>query len=307
VSDRIGRFRTPEHATRFYALYDDIVARRWPTPYESLDVPSRFGPTHVRRTGPAGGTPVVLIHPTVGSSAGWYPLIAPLCERHPVYTPDTIGTPGRSVQTAPIRSVDDLVVWLDEVLDALDLDAVHLVGYSEGGWIAGMHAALSGRRDRLRTLTLIEPGGAIERIPRPFLAAMILRAARALAARDKHRALRDFNQWMNGDVELTDEQIDLLLCAMKGFRQKLPTPDRLADDQLRRITTPTLLMMAADTKLYDPDQVAARARALLADVQIDITPNAGHGLAFQHPAQVIGRILAFIETDHERSVPTPPM
>ena len=137
MADRIGGFRTPGDAARYYERYDEMLARAWPVPHDEFDVPSRFGTTHVRRSGPAGGIPLVLIHPTTGSSAGWAPLIASLCERHPVYTPDTIGTAGRSVQTAPIRSPRDLVVWLDEVIDAVQVDRIHLVGYSEGGWIAG--------------------------------------------------------------------------------------------------------------------------------------------------------------------------
>ena len=302
---RMSRFRTPAAAATYYELYDELVARTWPVAHEELDVPTRFGTTRVRRSGPSDGTPIVLVHPTTGSSLGWATVVAPLCDRHPVFTPDTIGTAGRSVQTAPIRSPADLVTWLDEVLDALALDAVHLVGYSEGGWIAGLHAALTDRPDRLRTLTLIEPGGAIERVPRRFIANLVFRAARTLLARDKHQAIRDFNRWMNGDVELTADQIELVLVTFRSFRQKLPLPDRLPDEQLRRITAPTLLLLAADSKLYDPDQVAVRARRLLPDVRVEITPNAGHGFLFEHPAQMTARILRFIEGDHERATDAP--
>ena len=76
-------------------------------------------------------------------AGGRDPLVSALAEQPPVFTPDTIGTPGRSVQKAMIRSAADLAVWLDDVLDQLGLNDVHLVGYSEGGWIAGVHAALT--------------------------------------------------------------------------------------------------------------------------------------------------------------------
>jgi pimeloyl-ACP methyl ester carboxylesterase len=304
MTDRIGGFRTPEAATHYYERYDEVTARLWPVAHDELDVPSRFGPTHVRRSGPPEGTPLVLIHPTAGSSVGWYPLIAALSERRPVYTPDTIGTVGRSVQTAPIRSPRDLVAWVDDVLDALHLEAIHLMGYSEGGWIAALHGALTDRPDRLTTLTIVEPAGAIERVPRRLIASMILRAARTLLAKDKHRAFRDFSTWMNGDVEIADEEIELFLLAFRTFRQKLPRAGLLSDEQLRRITAPTLLLLAADTRLYDPDRVAARASRLLPDVTVEITPDAGHGLLFQYPDQITARILQFVD-DHERAVSEP--
>jgi len=163
--------------------------------------------------------------------------------------------------------------------------------------IAGTHAALSDRPDRLSTLTLIEPGGAIERISPTFIAQLVARATRAMLARDKRRAIRRFSQWMNGDVELTDEQLDLLLLAVSTFRQRLPSPGRLTDAELRRITTPTLLLLAADTKLYEPEIVAERARGLLANVTVEVVPNAGHGVMFQEPELVTTRILQFIDTD----------
>lgn len=93
-----------------------------------------------------------------------------------MYTPDTIGGAGRSVQTEPITTGTDLVRWVDELLDRLGLDRVHLARYSEGGWIAGLHAALTGRSERHVSLTLIEPAGAIERVPARFIAGMVLEA-----------------------------------------------------------------------------------------------------------------------------------
>jgi pimeloyl-ACP methyl ester carboxylesterase len=208
VSDGIGGFKTIKDAERYYERYDEFAARRWPVAHDELDISTRFGVTRVRRSGPESGVPLLLIHPTTGSSVGWYPLITPLCERRPVLTPDTIGTAGRSVQTAAIRSPGDLFVWRDDVLDGLDVDRAHIIGYSEGGWIAGLHAALTDRPHRLATLTLIEPGGAIARLSQRFITNMIVRGGRALLAKDKRRAVREFSHWMNGDVELTDDQID---------------------------------------------------------------------------------------------------
>jgi pimeloyl-ACP methyl ester carboxylesterase len=304
MADQLSTFRTPEAAARYLEVYDDLVARTWPEPRAELDVPTRFGTTRVRRTGPEDGTPLVLIHPTSGSSLGWRSLIAPLAERHAVYTPDTIGTIGRSVQTAPVRSAGDLVTWLDDVVGHLGLDPFHLGGYSEGGWIAGTYAALTGAPERLATLTLIEPAGAITQIPRHVLASLIARAARTLVARDKEQAIRRFNRWMNGDIELADDEVELVLMAFSSFRQKLPTPEQLPDDQLRRIRTPTLLLLGADSRICDPDKVAERARTLLPDVTVEITPDAGHGLALQHPDQITRRILAFV-ADHDPPPDTP--
>ncbi len=294
MATSIGGFKTHQHQVDYEEVYDRILEREWPVPHEELDLETSFGATRVRRSGQGEATPLVMIHPTTGSSLGWYPIIQHVCRDRVVYTPDTIGTCGRSVQTEPVTSAQDLVAWLDEVVDTLGLDSLHLLGYSEGGWIAGSHAALSAHRDRLASVTLVEPGGAIERIPTGFLIAMIGRAMVAMASRDRTAALAGFSRWLNGDVDLTPAQVELLEVSMGTYRQRLPRPDRLGDDQLRHLTAPTLLMMARDTKLYDPDTVAQRAQRLLPDITIDITPDAGHGLLFQYPGKITTRINDFL-------------
>ncbi len=300
MGDRLSGFRSRQDAERYFEIYDRLVETRWPVPHRELGIPSTFGTTRVRVSGTGDAVPLVLLHPTTGSSVGYYPLISALCADRRVFTPDTIGGAGRSIQTKPITSGGDLVAWLDELLDRLELDRFHLAGYSEGGWIAGHFAALTDRPKRLVSLTLIEPAGAIERIPARFIAGMVLRGLGVLISRDKPAAVERLNRWMNGDVDLTDAQVEMLEAAMGSFRQKLPNPQRLDDDQLRRITVPTLLLIGADTKLYDPTRVRDRALTLVPAANVEIIPNAGHGVAFQYPNLTTAKVC-----DHLRTVENP--
>lgn len=299
MPERLSSFRTPEDAERFLAQYDEIVAREWPVAHEELDVPTTFGRTRVRRSGEGPGVPLVMVHPTTGSSAGWYPVIESFCRDRVAYTPDTMGAAGRSMQTAAIHSQADLAIWLDDVLDGLGLSDVHALGYSEGGWIAGVHAAHTATPGRLRSLTLIEPSGLLGRIPARFLLRMIGGAVRVLAARDKHRAIRRLSVGMNGaGYELTDDQIELLLASMTSFRQRLPRPRRLSDDDVRRISAPSLLILGEQTRLLDPRTVATRATSLMPNVAIEVIPGAGHGVLFQQPGTVSAHVLHFL-TNHD--------
>lgn len=303
MAGRIGGFKTPEAEDRYRRTYDEFVAKHWPVPAEELDLRTRFGPTHVRRSGPAQGIPLAMIHPTTGSSLGWHSLIGALAEEHQVYTPDTIGTAGLSEQQRPVETGRDLAMWLDDVLDALGVDTVHMIGYSEGGWIAGVHAALTDRPDRIATLTLIEPAGAIEPIARTFLASMIFRAMATLWARDKPGAIRKFSRWLNGDNELSDDEVDLVLTVFGNFSQKLPTPSRLTDQELEGITCPTLLLLGENSRLLDPHDVAEHATSTMPDVTVEIVPNAGHGVAFQYPDRTVARILDFVRLNDSRITP----
>jgi pimeloyl-ACP methyl ester carboxylesterase len=214
----------------------------------------------------------------------------------PVYAVDTIGTPGRSVQTRPIGGEGDLATWLDEVLDGLGLASVHLAGYSEGGWIAGMFAAETKAPARLRSLVLLEPGGALHKIPRWTLAKLIVWGASIFAwPFGRERRLRALSAWLSPGVELTHAEVEFLLTAFSTYRQHLPVPKALADEELRAVTTPTLLLLGRDTIICDPVAVAARAQRLLPSVEVEIVDGAGHGLPLQMPDLVGTRVLGFID------------
>jgi pimeloyl-ACP methyl ester carboxylesterase len=299
---KVSAFRSEADADAYRALYDDLAEIAWPVPHVELDVPTRYGSTRVRRSGPVDGRSFVLLPPATGSSLAWRTFVAPLAATEAVYTPDTIGTPGRTVQTAPVTGPDDLAAWLDDVLDELGLDPVHLVGWSEGGWVAGAHAARTARPGRLASVALIDPAGAVGQIQRRVIAAMALRGLRVLRARDPYSAMRDFNRWLGGEIEMTDAEIDLVIAALRTFRQHLPIPRRLPDDQLRQLTAPTLLMLGGATRIYDAATVADRAGRLLPDVVVDITPGAGHNLPLQQATRVIDRIVAHASGEHP--VPT---
>lgn len=237
-----------------------------------------------------------MIHPTMGSSLGLAPFVGYLAEHHTVYTPDTIGTPGRSTQTKPISSGEGMARWLDDTLDGLGLDRVHLIGYSEGGYIACLAAALSPRSDRFMTVTLIEPGGAIGDIRKSTMASILWSGLRVIIARDKRTAMRRVGRRLNGDgdYEMPDDLLDLVLQSVTKFHQRIPRPRKLSDEQLRNISAPTHLLLGEQSRLYDAAKINERAQRLLPDVTTHIEPGGGHGFGYERPAATMERALAFI-------------
>ena len=159
-----------------------------------------------------------------------------------------------------------------------------------------MHAAYTARPDRLTTLTLIEPGGALENIRTRALIGLVLRGVRVLKGPgDQVRHLRQLNEWLSPGVELTDREIEFVLTVFTTYRARLPLPGRLDDAALASISTPTLVLLAEQSVLYDVQKAAERARHLLPDVNIEIVPGAGHGLPFQFPELTCDRLLRHVD------------
>lgn len=296
---RIGRFTSEQARERFLQAYD-IAMRSWPQPRQELDVETRCGTVHVHRHGAGHGPPVVLLHGASGNSSNWYPQVAALGRHHPVYAIDTIDDPGRSVQRQVVVGSAQSAAWLDEVLAALGLDTVHLVGMSYGGWLA-MALALH-RPERLASITLLDPGG-LDKVPVRFYANVLLGAVAMLLPRRTRGWFA--HRLANHALIESAEQMAPIMLAARTWRTNRPAARRFDDDELRAIRVPAQFLIAGRSSLLRPRRAMSRALALVASVRAEIVPGAGHGLSLERPDLVNQRILDFVaETD--RAVPGQP-
>src|SRR4029079_1851447 len=122
-------FKTSDGEAKFLAAYDREM-KRWPVPYEELDVRGRFGTTRVVVCGSPSAPPLVLLHGYMATSAMWWPNIAAFSRDYRLYAIDVMGQPSKSRPDQPVRNVADFVSWLTATLDALHLDRVFLAGMS---------------------------------------------------------------------------------------------------------------------------------------------------------------------------------
>jgi len=98
------------------------------------------------------GAPVVLLHPGVGDSRIWEPVMSRLAARYRVIRYDARGHGESPPATAPYTLLTDLVA----VLDQLDVPPAVFVGCSQGG-ASSIDLALS-QPSRVSALVLVSPG-----------------------------------------------------------------------------------------------------------------------------------------------------
>ena len=289
MAAKIAGFKSTAGEERFIALYERAVDELWPIAAEELDVATRFGSTHVRRSGGGDGVPLVMLPGNSGTSVGWYSTVEAFADRRTVVAVDTIGALGRSIQTSPLAGPRDLAVWFRDLLDGLDAPSAHLLGYSEGAFVA-LHAAL-GNEDRVASLVYID-GIGVEKVRLRFIGSLALTIGKILLR--VPNAMRDYGQRMVPGVEISELEWELMTTGAKALRPALPMPRKVSDDHLRRVTTPTLLYMAANSEVCDPVKAARRAKALMPNVEAVIVPNTGHGLPLTHPERTTRDILDFV-------------
>ncbi len=140
-------------------------------PVKDATIPVKDGEVWAHDSGGPGGTdnggpPLVLLHPGVGDSRIWDPVLPRLTERHRVIRYDARGFGRSPAPSAPFSPVADLTA----VLDHFGVARAVLAGSSMGG-AAALSLAV-GEPARVAGLALVVPGvtGAEDLLTRDFTA-----------------------------------------------------------------------------------------------------------------------------------------
>jgi pimeloyl-ACP methyl ester carboxylesterase len=238
------------------------------------------------------GPPLVFLHAAGGPA--WDPFLQALAEHRTVYAPDHPGT-GDTARDA-IHGVDtlwDLVLIYDELLDALGLDSVPLVGASFGGMMACEIAAQ--RRDEISKLVLLDPIG-LWREDAPVAPYMLMEQQDLVATLFKDPQ-SDFVQEM---FTLPDDQearavaiADSIWALGATGKFVWPIPEKGLEKRLHRITAPTLVVWGEDDRLIS-SVYAQEFADRIADARIEIIEDAGHVPQWEQLEHVSALVLDFV-------------
>jgi pimeloyl-ACP methyl ester carboxylesterase len=242
--------------------------------------------TRLRTLEAGEGRPVLFLHGAAG--AQWSPLLEQLAARCRVIAPEHPGF-GRTQVPEWMMSTGDVAFFYLDVLRALDLDDVDLVGHCLGGWIAAEVAIRS--TARLRTLTLLAPAG-VAHADAPF-DDIFAWGAEEFAQRHFHdRKLAA--EWQQVQAAL---DIDVVLQNRTALARLAWSP-RLANPQLpywlHLIDVPTLLIWGEDDRVtpFACREVFLRE---IANAELFALPKSGHALPIERAKEIGGRLTAFLQ------------
>lgn len=109
----------------------------WDVDKEELDISTTYGTTHVILCGDNNSQPLMLFHGVGDNSAlMWLYNAKTLSKYFRVIAIDTIGGPGKSRPNHNYGKDFDDIRWIDEILDALSLEKIHIAGVSNGAYLA---------------------------------------------------------------------------------------------------------------------------------------------------------------------------
>jgi pimeloyl-ACP methyl ester carboxylesterase len=237
------------------------------------------------------GSPVILLHGSVGSWTHWVRNISALAERHTVYVPDLPGY-GDSASLEGPSTFNNLATKLWSCFDTLcpERPDVALAGFSFGSVVAECMALA--RNDQVRQLLLLR-GNFSDKVPRPPSGMQKWRHLddRAeLAAVQRHNlALSMFHDCTRIDDQAVSLHIDNCNRAIAdhtAFLSSRPV------DALRSIAA-KVYGIAGEFDCYSAPDLKEQGQALLRirpDAEFHLVPHAGHWTMYEAP-ETVNRVL----------------
>ncbi|WP_369790423.1 alpha/beta fold hydrolase [Rouxiella sp. WC2420] len=240
------------------------------------------------------GEALLCIHGLGGSSNIWTPLLPAFASFNLL----RIDLPGsaRSALPADLLSIESYVASVERVLDALDIDSVHIVAHSMGTIIA-QHFAVK-NPSRVKTLALFGPLLAPPDAGRPGIhgraklcreqgvkglqeiADAIIKGATSEETKDSKPAV----------VALIRESV--MRQTPEGYAQSCEALANAQPAQIEKIAVPVLLVTGQEDGVGSPEQVQTMANRL-DKPSVKILEGCGHWTTFEKPDECLIQLINF--------------
>jgi pimeloyl-ACP methyl ester carboxylesterase len=235
------------------------------------------------------GKPLLFLHSELGIEPS-APIVGRLAKGRQLIAPSHPGF-GRSEVTRSLTTVDDLAYFYLDLLEALDLREVALVGVSFGAWIAAEIAIKS--TARLSHLVL---AGAVgikvgDRETRdiPDIFAMTDAQYLDVAYADPAAAKVDYTKKPDAELKIVARNRE----ATARYAWSPYMHDPKLKGRLHRIRIPTLVLWGDDDRLTAPDYGRAYAAAI-PGARFELIERSGHFPHLEQADAFARHVLAFI-------------
>ncbi len=263
-------FKTPA-AREKIAQWHEKFRGRVSTPLDSRTVQTRFGDTHVLAGGREDAPPLVMLHGALASSSHLLRELEGLLAHFRVYAVDVIG---QSVKSADVRlrvDNEEYGHWLVEVLDALSLQKVRLIGVSWGGFVAQRFVAVA--PERVEKLALLVPAGMVGGSAWAGFWKMGWPMSLYLMSPNEKR-LRKFGAALLSNLD--DEWLPYIGDSFLSYRLDMKVPKHSKTDEFEKFAAPVLVIAAEHDISFPGQKVLDRAKLLFKAPELELLAGSQH-------------------------------
>ncbi len=273
-------------------------------------IPLSCGTIHYEKSGPPDGRPVVFVHGYAMGSSLWRPLSERLSQQGFYCIAPTwpLGAHTEPMREDAQLTMESIAAMIGELLDALELEDVLLVGNDTGGALAQILATSAPQRLGALVLTSCD---AFEHFPPPILKPFILAAKTGPTFRAAAQPLRTRIGRQRAFGALAHADIDRLVVEwlepgfadgriredLRRFTASLNRDSTLrAAEGLPGFTKPALVAWSADDAFF-PLEDGRRLAAALPDSRLEVIQGARTFSMIDQPDTLAELIAEFARRD----------
>ena len=203
-----------------------------------------------------------------------------------------------SVQKTIIKNSADQADWIRQVLEQLNLNKVHIVGHSFGGWTAANFA--SKYPEKLMTMSLLEPVFTFQWVRLSLLIKISLSLLPFWPKRWADNTILAIGGTKREDIDPNDPMYRMIANGAQYYKSNLPQPDMISGENIKRWDMSVYVAFAENSVLHDSNKAYENAKNNIKDIRGKVWANTTHSLPMEIPSQIDSELIRFWNENDDR-------
>ncbi|KAB1440436.1 alpha/beta fold hydrolase [Candidatus Galacturonibacter soehngenii] len=262
------------------------LLKQWEVEISEFDIHTFYGSTHVITAGRQDAPPLVLFHGVGDNSAlMWIYNAKALAKHFRIYAIDTIGGPGKSCPNQNYNKDFDDGIWLDEVIEKLELMQISIAGVSNGAYLAQYYAIH--RPERVRKIVCmagcVATGGSntLKTMLKIFLPEALFPSRNNTVK--LLRKLTGTNDKVFTENEIVLEHYHQLLKGFNNMAMRYHKIKGFSEEELTLIREKALFLIGEEDPFV---KLGGKKELLKYEMQYQFFPDTGHGINHERSEQI---------------------
>ncbi|GAA3510802.1 hypothetical protein GCM10022393_25520 [Aquimarina addita] len=267
-------FKTSQGKKEILGLYDQKL-KELAIEFEYLNIKTSFGETNIITIGAISSPPIIIIHGSNGCAPIALETYPNLSKHFRVFAIDVLAQPNKSGETRLDMKDDSYGQWMNEVIDALKVENVILVGFSFGGLV--VLKTLEFNERVIKEVYLSAPAYIVNGNPLKALFKIFIPMKRYI----KTRKLRYVEKFLAEVFSERDEfAIQYLSKVFLYFDMDFTSIPVIGARKANTIQTPITLFAAKNDILFPGKKMIKRAKRIFPGLQsVKLLENSKHVLS----------------------------
>ena len=249
-------YKSEEGKQAIFALYDKKLAElNIDFKYELVE--TSYGQTNLIVTGDAANPPLFLIPGANGCAPIGLEAYPNLVEKFQVFAVDVIGQPTKSADTKMSMKDESYGVWINEIIEKLELEAVTLVGFSLGGLI--ILKTLIHDESKIKEVFLASPAYIVNGNPLKAIFKIFIPMRRYMSSQNP-KFIEKFLKELFTDRD--EFAIQFLSKVFLHFQMDFSPVPTISKSEAQSINTPITLFGAKHDLLFPGGKMLKRAKKI---------------------------------------------